>query len=116
MKNDHLKSNLDILHISDFENHTLLQSYLDDYGVKIVNSGDSYTMVWEHGFMGMICPTHWHFKYAEIWSFYFVWHWLRGMEVWDAEELASKMMCKRRKKDKEYSRKMFDKRQTERIM
>lgn len=105
-----MKSNLDILDISDFENHVLLQSYLDEHGVKIVKDDECYTMVWKYGFMGMICPAHWHVKYAEIWSFYFVWSWLRGMYIQDAEEKASKMMCKRREKDKEYSRKMYEKR------
>lgn len=109
-------SKLDILDISDFQNHNLLQLYLKDHGVKIINDGKCYTMTWKYGFMGMICPENWHIRYAEIWSFYFVWYWLRGKHIEKAEEKASKMMMKQRKKDKEYARKMYEKRHKERTM
>lgn len=80
-----LNDPLDTLELSDFDNHRLRQSYLGAYGVEVVASDPNdhfryYTMCWKHGFM-MATPEDWGQDTAEVWAFYFVWHWLRGLTI-----------------------------------
>lgn len=86
-------SPLDSLSFTDFANHKLLRSYLGEYQVEIVSEywsdGMWYTMCWKYGFMGIGYVNQ---QTAERYAFCFIWNWLRGMSVENADEMARKYM------------------------
>lgn len=92
---------LETLELSDFDNHLLRRSYLAVHGIEMWvdcwhrDEGNKdrwdFGFCWKYGFNGMVMPYRYGIEAAEAWTFYFVWHYVRGMKCWDADDKADEI-------------------------